>query len=105
MPDHAGDGDIPSQFISFKYPLPHLAAALLGKDPLRPAAIGSSSTAAREDVVPYPARLQMYLRRTYNSPRIEVINRGRGGEEANEELLRFGTDVFAETPALVIWQV
>lgn len=105
MPDISGDGDIPAEFSSFKYPLPHFAAALLGVRPLRIVAMGSSSTAGREDVVPYPARLEMYLRRTYGNPHIDVVNRGKGGEEAIEELLRFDTDVFAEKPALVIWQV
>lgn len=99
------DGDIPAEFIAFKYPLPHLSAALLGKDPLRIVAIGSSSTAGREDVLAYPAWLEMYLRRKYDNPRIDVINRGRGGEEANEQLLRFDADIFAEKPSLVIWQV
>jgi hypothetical protein len=46
------DGDIPAEFISLKYPLPRLAAALLGKDPVKIVAMGSSSTAGREDVVP-----------------------------------------------------
>ena len=33
MSDAASDVDIPAEFITFKYPLPHFAAALLGKDP------------------------------------------------------------------------
>ena len=105
MSDAASDVDIPAEFITFKYPLLHFAAALLGKDPPRIVAMGSSSTAGREDVVPYPSRLEMYLRRKYNNPRIDVINRGRGGEEADDELLRFDADIFAEKPSLVIWQV
>src|SRR5262245_24653316 len=98
MSDTAGDGGIPAEVITFKYPLPRFAAALLGKEPVRIVAVGSSSTAGREDVVAYPSRLEMYLRR-------DVVNRGRGGEEAFEELLRFDTDIFAEKPSLVIWQV
>ncbi len=108
MPDDiAGDGDIPAEFISFRYPLPHLAAALLGAAPVRIVAMGSSSTAGRDqgDVVPYPSRLELYLRRKFNNPHIDVVNRGRGGQEANEELLRFDEDIFAEKPSLVIWQV
>jgi GDSL-like Lipase/Acylhydrolase family len=105
MPDTAANGDIPADFVTFKYPLPHFAAALLGGDPVRIVAMGSSSTAGREDVVPYPARLEMYLRRKYANPRIDVVNRGKGGEEAIEELLRFDADIFAEKPSLVIWQV
>jgi hypothetical protein len=34
-----------------------------------------------------------------------VVNRGKGGEEAIEELKRFDADIFAERPSLVIWQV
>lgn len=105
MSDNAADGEIPAELITLKYPLPRFAAALRGHDPVRIVAMGSSSTAGREDVVPYPARLEMYLRRKYNNPRIDVVNRGHGGEEANEELLRFDADIFAEKPALVIWQV
>jgi hypothetical protein len=36
---------------------------------------------------------------------IDVLNRGKGGEEAPPELERFDTDVRAEKPSLVIWQV
>jgi hypothetical protein len=105
MSDNASDGDIAAEFTTFKYPLPDFAAALLGKQPVKIVAMGSSSTAGREDVVPYPSRLEMYLRRKYGNPRIDVVNRGRGGEEAIEELLRFDADIFAEKPSLVIWQV
>jgi hypothetical protein len=110
MPDTPPDGDVPPEFISFKYPLPHLAKALLDKAPVRIVAMGSSSTSGRADVVPYPHRLEMYLRARYGEVlfpnlKIDVLNRGKGGEEANEELLRFDDDIFAEKPALVIWQV
>jgi hypothetical protein len=105
MADIANDGDILAELVSFKYPLPRFAAALRGKAPVRVVAMGSSSTAGREDVVPYPSRVEMYLRRKYGNPHIDVVNRGRGGEEAIEELLRFDSDIFAERPSLVIWQV
>jgi hypothetical protein len=109
MPDTPPEIDVPPEFISLKYPLPHLAEALRGKGPVRIVAMGSSSTAGREDVVPYPHRLEMYLRVPYKDRfpelRIDVLNRGRGGEEAIEELPRFDTDIFAERPSLVIWQV
>ena len=109
MPDTPPEIDVPAEFISLKYPLPHLAEALRGRGPVRIVAMGSSSTAGREDVVPYPHRLEMYLRVPYKDRfpelRIDVLNRGRGGEEAIEELPRFDTDIFAERPSLVIWQV
>jgi hypothetical protein len=109
MTDTPPDVDVPVEFVSLKYPLPHLAKALQDKGPVRIAAMGSSSTAGREDVVPYPHRLEMYLRVPYKDRfpdlRIDVLNRGRGGEEAIEELPRFDADIFAERPSLVIWQV
>ncbi len=110
MADAASDGDIPAEIVNFTFPLPKLAEALLGKGPVRIVAIGSSSTAGRGDVVPYPHRLEMYLRVRYAEEqfpnlKIDVLNRGKGGEEAIEELLRFEADVFAENPSLVIWQV
>jgi acyl-CoA thioesterase-1 len=36
---------------------------------------------------------------------IDVLNRGIGGQEGPEELSRFESDVIAEAPTLVIWQV
>ena len=72
--------------------------------------MGSSSTAGRADVVPYPHRLEQYLRAKYDRDkfpmlRIDVLNRGIGGQEAPEELDRFEKDIFDEKPSLVIWQV
>lgn len=103
--------DTPDSFTTFKYELPHFFEALHGDAPARIVAIGSSSTAGRgDDVVPYPARLEMYLRWEYQARfppqfRLDVLNRGKGGEEAPDELKRFDNDIFGEKPSLVIWQV
>src|ERR1019366_7680412 len=35
----------------------------------------------------------------------DVLNRGKGGEEAIEEFPRFESEMFAERPSMVIWQV
>jgi len=107
MTDTSAEADVPAEFTSLKYPLPHLMQALQGKAPVRIVAMGSSSTAGRADVVPYPHRLEMYLRAQFGNriPTVDVLNRGKGGEEADAELLRFDTDIFAEKPSLVIWQV
>jgi len=104
MIDNFALADLPDEVIGFKYPLRRLAAALR-KEPVRMVAMGSSSTAGREDVVPYPHWMEMYLRRDTGNARIDVLNRGKGGEEADRELPRFNTDIFAEAPSLVIWQV
>jgi len=104
MVDNFAFADLPDEVIGFKYPFPRLAAALR-KDPVRIVAMGSSSTAGRADVVPYPHRLEMYLRRDTGNARIDVLNCGKGGEEADKELPRFDPDIFAEAPSLVIWKV
>jgi hypothetical protein len=103
--------DIPDGLVTFKHELPHFFKALHGDEPVRIVAIGSSSTAGRgDDVVPFPARLEMYLRWEYKERfppqlKLDVLNRGKGGEEAPEELHRFKPDIFDLKPALVIWQV
>jgi acyl-CoA thioesterase-1 len=95
----------------FKYPLPHLTESLKRQRRTRVVAIGSSSTAGEPSpsgevkIVPFPARLELALRRHNYGRMIDVLNRGLGGQEAPEELSRFESDVIAEAPALVIWQV
>ncbi|WP_027530798.1 SGNH/GDSL hydrolase family protein [Bradyrhizobium sp. WSM3983] len=111
MPDHLPTIEFPAAIVDLKYPLMRLRQALEGKGAVRIVAMGSSSTAGRADVVPYPYRLEMYLRRHYRDEdprpniRIDVLNRGRGNEEADDELKRFETDIFQDDPTLVIWQV
>ena len=53
----------------------------------------------------YPSRLQAELRGAFPASTIRVINRGKGGEDAGEELARLDRDVVAEHPDLVIWQL
>jgi hypothetical protein len=105
MVDNLAFADLPEEIIGFKYPLPRLAQALRPKGPVRIVAVGSSSTAGRADVVPYPHWLEMYLRVPTDNRKIDVLNRGKGGEEASEQLPRFDADIIAEAPSLVIWQV
>jgi hypothetical protein len=105
MTDTPPSVDIPNEFVTFDHPFPRLFEALHGKWPVRIVAMGSSSTAGRGEVVPYPPRLEMCLRVQFPDLRIDVMNRGRGGEEASDELKRFEQDIFAENPSLVIWQV
>jgi hypothetical protein len=97
--------DLPDHVIGFNYPFPRLAEALRRGAPVKIVAMGSSSTAGRENVVPYPYWLEMYLRAKKGNSKIDVLNRGVGGQEAIEELLRFDADIFDEAPTLVIWQV
>jgi hypothetical protein len=96
--------DIPAHPAAFQFRLKHLADRLAGTGPIKIVALGSSSTAGRGDVIPYPYRLEVILRGKYQ-PIINVINRGRGGEEAPDEAKRIASDVLAENPAVVIWQI
>jgi acyl-CoA thioesterase I len=89
----------------FQYPLPRFKDALQQKRKIKVVALGSSSTAGADGILPYPPRLEMLLRQHFFGRMIDVINRGIGGQEAPEEMSRIEADVVAEAPALVIWQV
>jgi acyl-CoA thioesterase I len=91
--------------IDFKYPLRYLTDSLKRRRKTRIVTIGSSSTAGADNVIPFPPRLELVLRKRFYGRMIDVLNRGIGGQEAPEELSRFESDVIAEAPALVIWQV
>ena len=105
MPDATLPGDAPPDQIDFKHPLPHLTRAPQARRKIKIVAIGSSSIAGEGGVLPFPPRLEMLLREKFYGRMIDVINRGIGGQEAPEELSRFESDVLAEVPSLVIWQV
>lgn len=90
--------------VGFKYPLPRLTESLKRQRKIKIVAIGSSSTAGEGDIIPFPFRLELALRKRYPGRMIDVINRGISGQEAPEELSRFESDVIAEAPTLAIWQ-
>jgi acyl-CoA thioesterase I len=78
------------------------------KEPLLIVAVGSSSTAGTGASGPdktYPSQLQAELRQRFPGEDLTVLNRGRGGEDAGEELARLDRDVVAAHPDLVIWQL
>jgi acyl-CoA thioesterase-1 len=89
----------------FEYRLPHLVESLKRKRKIKIVAIGSSSTAGADGIIPFPCRLELALRQRFYGRMIDVLNRGIGGQEAPEELSRFEPDVIDEAPSLVIWQV
>jgi acyl-CoA thioesterase I len=53
----------------------------------------------------YPSRLEQELKDRFPAVEIRVLNRGVGGQDVGEEIIRLGKDVIAEHPDLVIWQV
>ena len=94
---------IPVVPIPFDYGLTHFALSLRGRAKI--VAIGSSSTVGRGGIRPYPERLLSLLQVQYPNAKITMVNQGIGGQEAPIEFQRFDTDVIAEKPDLVIWQV
>jgi lysophospholipase L1-like esterase len=96
---------IPVQPAPFEYDLPNLAEAIEAASSVKIVALGSSTTAGEGGIVAYPYRLEAVLRDKYANPRIDVINRGVGGEEAPKERDRLDRDVIVEKPRLVIWQI
>ena len=76
--------------------------------PLKIVAFGSSSTegvGATNPSSAYPARLQVLLNDEMpDGRRVEVVNRGVGGEDADDMIRRLPRDVIARHPAVVIWQ-
>jgi lysophospholipase L1-like esterase len=96
---------IPVQPVPFEYDLPNLARAIDAAGSVKIVALGSSTTAGEGAIVAYPYRLEAVLRDKYTNHRIDVLNRGVGGEEAPKERDRIADDVIAENPSLVIWQM
>jgi len=88
--------------------LPHTSMALSQKHNLRIVAVGSSSTegaGASGPAKTYPAQLDAILEQRFPGARIEVINKGVGGETAAGTVARLDRDVLSFRPDLVIWQL
>lgn len=97
----------PKAVVQLNATLPNTARAIRHGDDLIIVAIGSSSTegvGASSPSNTYPARLARELALRWPKLRLRVVNEGVGGETASEMLARFGTDVMAHKPHLVIWQ-
>ncbi|MGE5268704.1 MAG: SGNH/GDSL hydrolase family protein [Thiohalocapsa sp.] len=98
----------PDALIAIGPSLNHLAGRLARHQPLTIVAFGSSSTegiGASAPSLAYPSRFEAELRARFPDAAIRVLNRGKGGEEAPQMLARIETDVVAEHPDLVVWQV
>ena len=67
--------ECPAEIVDLKHQLVRFRQALIGQGPARIVAMGSSSTAGRADVVPYPYRLEMYLRQNY--PKVTTFSSDR----------------------------
>jgi lysophospholipase L1-like esterase len=98
----------PAELTRLEAPLPRTAARLRAGAPLRIVAMGSSSTAgfgASAAGKAYPPRLAAELRQRLPAQKIEVLNKGVGGEEARDMVRRLEKDVLRHDADLVIWQL
>jgi len=98
----------PPALLAIEPALTHVASRIEKGERLTIVAIGSSSTqgvGASAPTLSYPSRLEAELRQRLPQTDIRVINRGKGGEDAPEELARLERDVIAERPDLVVWQI
>jgi acyl-CoA thioesterase I len=98
----------PSEITRLDRPLARIATRLLAHQPVKIVAIGSSSTAgagASSPAASYPSKLEADLRERFPAEHITVINHGINGETASDMIARFDSDVIAEKPDLVLWQV
>jgi hypothetical protein len=92
----------------FDRPLTRTALHVASGLPIKIVAIGSSSTAgagASSSAASYPSRLEVELARQFPGHEITVLNRGVNGEETADMIARFDSQVIAENPDLVLWQV
>jgi acyl-CoA thioesterase I len=97
----------PDEVTRFKVALPHTARAIRRGTALVIVAIGSSSTqgvGASDQAHTYPTLLAEALRHRWPHLAVTVVNKGIGGETAEQMLARFTRDVLPYHPQLVIWQ-
>jgi len=98
----------PDDMTRLMNPLARTGKRLAAGEPVKIIAVGSSSTAGAFASSPdksYPSRLAVELKERFPGQSITVINRGVNGEDAPDNLARLDTDVLAEKPDLILWQV
>jgi acyl-CoA thioesterase I len=104
----APDCSVPNEIMEDDPRLPEFAEQLRQKQPITIVAIGGAATAGIASGNPaeyaYPQRLQAALRRLYPDVPITVLNKGVSRQTTQEMVDRFPHDVYALSPALVIWE-
>src|SRR4051812_19398362 len=98
----------PSGIDALEHPPTRIRERITKGLPLKIVAIGSSSTygtGASSSAATYPSRLEAELKARLPGLPVTVLNKGIGGEEADQMVARFDADVFDESPDLVLWQV
>jgi hypothetical protein len=98
----------PPELLQADVHFPHLTERLKAHRPVTIVAIGGASTigqAAGSPEFSYPHQLEQNLAKAFPDSPVNVINKGVPRQSARQMLERFPTDVFAEDPVLVVWEV
>jgi len=106
--DPAADCATPPEMTETDIKLPHLAERLKAHQPISIVAIGGASTigqAAGSPDLSWPHRLGEDLAKDFPDSPVSVTNKGVPRQAARQMFERFATDVFAEDPVVVIWEV
>jgi acyl-CoA thioesterase-1 len=93
--------------VKLSRPLAKISERLLRNEDVTILALGSSSTygtGASKSEFSYPSRLEQELHTLLPKAKVKVVNRGIGGEDAQQMLVRLDRDL-ANKPDLVLWQV
>jgi lysophospholipase L1-like esterase len=105
MPDSAPSIVVPGQPVPFQHPMSRLRDRLAGVGAIKIAALGSSTIAGTDNIVPFPQRLEAALRTRFPGRHFDELNRGVRSQDASEERDRLQRDVIDERPTVVLWQV
>src|SRR5260221_8428361 len=96
MSDASRPCDTHAGLVAFKYPLPHLTESLKRQRKIKIVAVGSSSTPGTNGVIPYPHKLQFFLRGRYHGRMIYGLKPGLRGPEGPQGVSRAPGGVFAQ---------
>lgn len=98
---------VPEELTQVEAKLPGLRARVAAGGPLTIVAIGDASTAgikAGAADLAYPHWVQEALNRAWPGRPVVILNKGIPHQTTEEMLARFGQDVLAARPALVVWE-
>lgn len=96
------------ELLDLGHPLTVAREAVAKDHELRIVAMGSSSTQGYGTTSPqfaYPAQLKLHLEKAMPGVAVHVVNKGIGGQDAEEMTERMKSDVQPAHAQLVVWQV
>lgn len=98
------DCSAPRELVEDEPLLPALSERFKQHQPVTIVVIGGGSTAGTAPDNAYPHFLEVALQHRHPETPVTVLNRGVEGETTEQMVGRFAKDVYAQQPALVIWE-